>query len=208
MPRRTRWPLGLCAPLLGFMFTAAHAGTPPCGRLCDVAWQLDEAASTDTEDALDDAIDEYKEEKPRRRRAPSGDYAAIAKAELDDSLGPLRQRPMREELREELKRLLVIPTTLRIKQDGSEISLDEGRGNPRHLDLADSYSRVDSLGTAEVKARLAGGAFVITENYRKGRSNKEAYAVEAKGDRLVVTRTLSRPALHTIVIKSVYHPAF
>lgn len=208
MMQRLRWQLALCGTILGMALASAHAGAPSCGRLCDVDWRLDETASTDVEDALDDAIDEYREEKPKRRRSPGSDYEAIAKAELEESLGPMRQRPAREALREELQRLLVIPPSLRIKQDGKELRLEEGRGSPRRFDLDESYSRVDSVGTAEVSTRLTAGNFVITENYRRGRSNREAYAVDPKGDRLVVTRTLSRPAMPTLVVKSVYKPAF
>lgn len=208
MMQRMRWWLVLCGLGLGLSMTATHAGTPACGRLCEGSWKLDPAASSDPEEVLDDAMDEYKEEKVKRRRAPSGDFAAMAKAELDESLGPLRQRPQREQLRDELKRRLEIPATLRITLDGSTLLLDEGRGNPRRLDLKEAYSRVDSLGTAEVKTRWSGGGFQISENYRKGRSNKEAYTLDRKGELLVVTRTLSRPALPTLTVKSVYRPAF
>lgn len=191
--------------LLGSSFAA----TPACGRLCATAWKLDVAASTDVADAIEDALDDYKEEKIKRRRTPSGsDYAAIAKAEMDESLGPLRQRPIREELREEVTRRLVIPETLKISQDEDELRIDEGRSTPRRFDLRESYSRVDSLGTAEIKARWTGGSFVVTEDYRKGRSNREAYAVDAKSGLLTVTRTLSRPALPKIVVQSLYRPVF
>lgn len=208
MTRRARWWLALCGLGLLLPLSAAQAGTPVCGRLCATNWALDPAASTDADEALDDAMDDYKDEKLKRRRAPSGDYAAIAKAELDDSLGPMRQRPVREELRQELQRRLDIPKTLHVTQDGNNLLLDEGRGTPRRFDLDESYSRVDSVGTAEVKSRWSSGSFTVTEDYRKGRSNREAYAVDGKGDRLVVTRTLSRPGLPKIVVKSVYRPAF
>ena len=192
---------------LGLPLVAAQAATPACTRLCAVAWQLDPLTSSDADEALEDALDEYKEEKIRIRSTRSGDYSSMANAEMDESLGPLRRRPPRDELREELKRRLAIPTSLHISQDGKELRVNEGRGSPRRFDLDESYSRVDSLGTAEVKAKLAGNTFTITEKYGKGRSNREDYVVEAKTDRLVVTRTLSRPALPELIVRSVYKPA-
>ena len=203
-PRRL---LPLLALMLGAFPLAAHSATPLCGRLCATAWQLDAEASTDADEALEDALDEYKEEKLRLRSPRNGDLASMEKAEMEESLGPLRRRPAREALREELKHRLAIPTSLRISQDGKELRVDEGRSNPRRFDLDEAYSRVDSLGTAEVKSRLSGNTFTVTEKYGKGRSNREDYVVEAKTDRLVVTRSLSRPALPALIVRSVYKPA-
>jgi hypothetical protein len=204
--------LPLRRPLLTLLLGASlaldvGAAPPVCGRLC-AAWQLDPAASSDPKAAIDTAVTAYKEEKPKRRRAPGSDFASLARAELEESLGPMRERPMREELREELTHLLVIPGSLRISLEGDEVRIDEGRGGPRRFDLGESYSRVDDLGTAEVSAQFQGNGFRIREKYRKGRgSNRETYQIEARTDRLVVTRTIERPKMPDIVVRSVYRPA-
>jgi hypothetical protein len=198
----------LLALLLGATIALeAGAATPVCGRLC-AAWQLDAAASSDPQAAIDTAVAAYKEEKPKRHRAPASDFAALARAELEDSLGPMHERPMRDELRKELTQLLVIPGSLRIILVGDEVRIDEGRGGPRRFDLGESYSRVDDLGTAEVSAQLQGTGFRIREKYTKGRgSNRETYQIEARTDRLVVTRTIERPKMPNLVVRSVYQPA-
>lgn len=207
MKHRTVSLLALLSLGLGVPSIATHAATPVCGRLCTGSWHLDAEASTDADEALEDALDDYKEEKIRIRVPRDGDLASLEKAELEESLGPLRRRPRREELQGELKRRLDIPALLRVSQDGRELRIDEGRGGPRRFDLEESYSRVDSLGTAEVKAKLSGNSFTITEKYGKGRSNSETYTVEAKTGLLVVTRSFTRPALPLLLIRSVYKPA-
>ena len=197
----------LLALLLGATLAVDASAAPACGRLC-AAWQLDTAASADPQAAIDTAVAAYKEEQPKRRRYSGSDIAALTKAELEDSLGPMRERPLREELRKDLNRLLVIPATLRISQSGDEVKLDEGRGGPRSFDLDESYSRVDEVGTAEISAQLRPDGFSIREKYKKGRgSNREAYQLEPRTDRLVVTRTISRPKMPDIVLRSIYRPA-
>jgi hypothetical protein len=120
----------------------------------------------------------------------------------------MHERPLREELRTQLTRLLVIPASLRLSLEGDEMRIDEGRGSPRRFDLGESYSRVDDLGTAEVSAQLQSDGFRIREKYRKGRgSNREAYQIETRTDRLVVTRTIERPKMPDIVLRTVYRPA-
>jgi hypothetical protein len=200
--------LPLPALLLSAAFALNAGAAPPvCGRLC-AAWQLDPAASSDPQAAIDTAVTAYKEEKPKRRRAPGSDFAALARAELEDSLGPMHERPMRDELRSDLTHLLVIPGSLRISLAGEEVRIDEGRGGPRRFDLGESYSRVDDVGTAEVSAQFQSGSFSVREKYKKGRgSNREVYQVEARTDRLVVTRTIERPKMPDIVLRSVYRPA-
>ena len=192
--------------LLGIVLATNADAAPTCGRLC-AAWQLDAEASTDAKAAIDTAVAGYKEEKPKRRRGSPSDFASLAKAELDDSLGPMRERPMREELHKELTHLLVIPESLRISLEGDDVLVDQGHGGPRRFDLDDSWSRVDELGTAEISAKLGSGGFVVREKYKRGRSNREAYVVDTHNDRLVVTRTIVRPKMPDIVLRSVYRPA-
>lgn len=201
------WRLPLAALALGLVLAAPAGAVPSCGALC-AGWQLDPSASADPKAAIDTALAGYKEEKPRRRRPPPSDFAGLAKAELDDSLGPMHERPMRDELRQQLTRQLTVPETLHISQAGDEILIDEGGKSPRRFDLEESYSRVDSVGTAEVSARLSGNSFTVRENYKRGRDNRETYEFDAHTDRLVVTRTIARPSMPKLVLKSVYRPLY
>ncbi|MEY4761909.1 MAG: hypothetical protein RLZZ200_1765 [Pseudomonadota bacterium] len=200
------WLAAAAMGLVAFV-PVARSASPVCARLCANAWTLDAEASTDAEEALEDALDEYKEEELRLRGPRGSDMASIEKAEMEESLGPLQRRPRREELHAELKQRLVIPASLRISQDGQEFRIDEGRGGPRRFDLEEPYSRVDSFGTARISARLSGNSFTVAEKYRRGRSNTEAYAVDAKSGMLVVTRTLTRQSMPHLVVRSVYRPA-
>ena len=202
-----RWFLSLFTGLIAALPLTPSLGATatPCGKLC-ARWQLDAAASTDPTDAINAAMAAYKEEKIRRRRTSSSDLAALANAELDDSLGPLRQRPEREELREQLARQLVIPQELRFTVDGEDIVLDEGRSSPRRFHPGEPYARVDSVGTARISIQWQQGAFVIHEDYKRSRSNRESYAVETRGERLIVTRSIERPALPSLVVRSIYRP--
>ena len=131
----------------------------------------------------------------------------MANAELDESLGPLRTRPQRDELRQQLTRQLVIPGTLRIAVDGEEIVLDEGRSSPRRFYPGEPYARVDAMGTAKITAAWARANFQVIEKYDSHRSNRETYAVDQRSGNLVVTRVVERPGMKDIVLRSVYLPA-
>ena len=194
----------ICLVLLSVVVPTGHASTPVCGRLC-ARWELDAAASDNPITAIDKALLSYKEEKPRRRHMPS-DITGMANAELDESLGPFRQRPQKDELREQLSQVLVIPPAVAIRVDGDEIIVEAGRST-RRFEPGEPYSRVDKIGTAEITAKWQHEGFQVRESYKKGRDNREAYTFDAKSERLIVTRTIDRPSLPTITVKSIYHAA-
>jgi hypothetical protein len=149
----------------------------------------------------------YKEEKLRRRRSTPSDLAGMAKAELEESLGPMRARPVREDLKTELTHLLVIPPQLTLRQDGEDMLIDIGHGGPRRFTPDEPYSRVDDHGTAQITVKWQGGAFVVRENYKRKGSNRETYALDPKTRNLLVTRTIERPSMPDLVLRSVYRPA-
>ena len=204
---RTSWFQGLSTVLLVILPWAPSLGatSTPCGKLC-AHWQLDAPASTDPTDAINAAMAAYKEEKIRRRRTSTSDLATLANAELDESLGPLRRRPEREELHEQLARQLVIPKELRFAVEGEDVVLDEGRSSPRRFHPGEPYARVDSVGTARISIQWQQGTFVVYEDYKRNRSNRETYAIEPRGERLIVTRSIERPALPNLVVRSIYRP--
>lgn len=195
--------LALVGPVL--LAQTAQAQSLHCDKLC-ANWALDAAASTDVSAAIDAAVESYKEEKIRRIRS-GNDIASLERAELEEGLGPMRSRPQREELRTQLQHQLKVPTQLRLSVNDDVVLVDEGGTSPRRFEPGQPYSRVDSIGTAKITIRLQGSVFEVVENYGKGRSNRESYAVADKGVRLTVTRTLSRPGMKDIKIQSVYAPA-
>jgi len=183
----------------------ARAQSLRCDKLC-ASWVLDPAASTDVAAAIDTAVESYKEEKVRRIRS-GNDIESMARAELEEGLGPMRSRPQREELRTQLQGQLRVPDQVRLSVDDDVVLVDEGGKTPRRFEPGQPYSRVDSIGTAKITIRLQGSVFEVTENYGKGRSNRESYALAPKAGHLVVTRTLSRPGMKDVKIVSVYTPA-
>ena len=185
----------------------ARAQTDPCARLCG-AWSLDPAASTDVTTAIATTVDAYKEDKPRHARGlNSNDIAVLARAEVEESLGPLHSRPSRDELRDQLQRQVRVPATVSLRLDDDVLVVDEGGSSPRRFEPGRPYSRVDSVGTARITIRFKGPVFEVIEDYGKGRSNRETYAADTKGTRLVVTRAISRPGMKDLKVQSIYVPA-
>ena len=189
-----RWPVCLLALawLAGGLGTAL-AAQAPCGKLCG-SWALVEAESSDVAAVIADAVAGYKEEKIRTVRHRSAD------------LGPLRMRPQRDDLHKQLTQQLVIPEHLRVSLAETIVVVDEQRGSPRRFEAGEPYSRVDSIGTAKITIRRQPDELLVSEDYGRSRSNRELYKVAPKGNRLVVTRTIERPGLKTLIVRSVYAP--
>lgn len=201
--------------LLALLLTCAGWAAPDpawsqsdaCAKLCGT-WSLDQAASADVATAISAAVESYKEDKPRHARGlNSNDLAVLARAEVEESLGPLHSRPPREELREQLQRQVQVPASVSLRMDDDVVVVDEGGRSPRRFEPGRPYSRVDSVGTAKITIRLKGPVFEVIEDYGKGRSNRETYTVDPKGSRLVVTRAISRPGMKDLRVQSIYLPA-
>ena len=204
-----RWPVCLLA-LAWLTWLAVCPGTAlaaqaPCAKLCG-SWSLVEAESSDVAAVIADAVASYKEEKIRTVRHRSADLAVMAQAELEESLGPLRMRPQRDDLHKQLTQQLVIPEHLNVRLADAVVVLDEQRGSPRRFEAGEPYSRVDSIGTAKITIRRQPDELLVSEDYGRSRSNRELYKVAPKGNRLVVTRTIERPGLKTLSVRSVYAP--
>ena len=201
-----RWPVCLLAlAWLAGGSGAAMAAVVPCGKLCGV-WTLVETESTDVAAVIADAVAGYKEEKIRTVRHRSADLAVMAQAELEESLGPLRMRPQRDDLHKQQTQQLVIPEHLRVSLAEAIVVVDEQRSSPRRFEAGEPYSRVDSIGTAKITIRRQPDELLVSEDYGRSRSNRELYKVAPKGNRLVVTRTVERPGLKTLIVRSVYAP--
>ena len=159
-----RWPVCLLALawLAGGLGTAL-AAQAPCGKLCG-SWALVEAESSDVAAVIADAVAGYKEEKIRTVRHRSADLAVMAQAELEESLGPLRMRPQRDDLHKQLTQQLVIPEHLRVSLAETIVVVDEQRGSPRRFEAGEPYSRVDSIGTAKITIRRQPDDLLVSED--------------------------------------------
>lgn len=200
--------LPFAALLLAFAPVLAPASPAmTCEALCGTAWQLDPAASDDPAAAIQTAVLAYKEEKPRRPRGFTSDLDSLARAEDEASLGPMFLRPRRDELRLELVRRLTIPEQVRISVVGEDVLVDEARGSPRRFTPGEPHARVDSQGTATIRAVWNRKTLVIREDYGRSVSNRETYALDSHGLQLIVTRVLERPKMPNITLHSVYRRA-
>ena len=202
-PFRRLWLCLLAVSWLAMGTGSALAAAAPCSKLCG-SWTLLAGESSDVAAVIADAVAGYREEKIRTMHHRTADLAVLAQAELDESLGPLRMRPQRDDLHKQLTQQLVIPEHLNLSLADAIVVLDEQRGSPRRFEAGEPYSRVDSIGTAKITIRRQSDELLVKEDYGRSRSNRELYKVAPKGDRLVVTRTIDRPGLKTLVVHSVY----
>lgn len=191
--------------LLLFTALPAMAAQPPsgCGRLCG-QWVLDPSHSDAAEAALDTALATYKEPKARRERGMRGDGpVGDVVADMERSIGPIFDRPQRDDLRIELLPLVTPPASLQFDRRNAEILIRApGRGE-RRITVGSPHSRVDAAGTAKISASWKAGALLIRERYDRKREYLETYTLQRDGT-LLVTRVLERPGLKTLRLRALY----
>jgi hypothetical protein len=204
---KSRWAMRIT--MLGLLSlsagTALAAATSDCGTLCGRR-QLDAAASDPVEARLDAALDEYREARQRRPDENPHSLNAAAEAELRDSLGPISDRPDRDQLRNQLLAVLTPPETLQITLAGQEILIGADDRTPRRYSPGEPHARVDAFGTATIKTAFTPGKLTISERYDRKREYLETYAVLRTDGTLVVTRSITRPGLKPLLLRSVYRP--
>jgi hypothetical protein len=195
-----------CLGLVVEWATASAATPSACGILCG-GWQLDAAVSDALQPQLEAAFQHYKEPQPKRlKRTNSSDVATMAQEELDATLGPSVRRPPREELRAELVRILTSPTNLTMAAKGDNILIASGSTSARQLTPGEPHARVDSEGTARIRCEWLQNRLVVTETYDRRRQSRETYELQPRGI-MVITRSVERPGLPTIKLRSVYRRA-
>jgi hypothetical protein len=197
--------LKLALPLLITLVWAgaAHSAKapPPACKPCG-AWELDPANSEPVDPAIDAALARYKPPRPRRLRASPGDIVGETEAEFEASLDRMPGMMDRSQLRDELKRLLQTPESLDLRQEGGDVVI-EAKGSPkRRITPGEPHARVDARGTAEISSRWRSGALNVNETYTRKSANREVYLLEA--GQLRVTRTVTRPGLPDVVVRSTY----
>jgi hypothetical protein len=189
------------------LFACATSAVPAadCGALCG-RWRLDPAASDPVEARLDAAFAAYREARQRPNNDTPHSLGAAAEAELRDSLGPITDRPDRDQLRTQLLSVLAPPQTLQITLAGQEVLIGADDRPARRYSPGEPHARIDAFGTATIKSSLSQGKLTISERYDRKREYLEAYAVLHADSTLVVTRTITRPGLKPLVLRSVYRP--
>ncbi|MET0280388.1 MAG: hypothetical protein ABW278_04590 [Steroidobacteraceae bacterium] len=182
------------------VMAAAPAG---CARLCG-QWVLDTAHSDAPEAVLDAALTTYKEPRARRERGPQGDGpVGDVIADMERSIGPIFDRPHRDDLRAELLAVVTAPATLEFDQRGTEILIRAAARGERRLSVGNPHARVDAIGTARINSSWKSGALVVTERYDRKREYAETYTLQRDGS-LLVTREVERPGLKTLRLRAIY----
>lgn len=198
----------LLAALVVLALPAWASAPTGCARLCG-QWLLDAAQSAAVEPAVDAALKSY--EDPRPRRGPrihsdgtvSGDTRDQLEADMERSIGPIHNRPFRDELRDELLAVLATPSRLNLDARGGEI-LIAGENQPaRRLSPGTPKARVNAQGLAKINATLKADRLTITEQYDRKRRYTETYLLQ-DGGTLLVTREVQRPGMKALRIQSVY----
>ncbi len=194
----------LLTALLLVSLPAWSASTPSgCARLCG-KWVLDPGTSDSVTAVLDSALANYKEPKPRRgRMPPANDPLRTVQIEAEESIGPIVDRPYKDELRAELLALLKPQASLSIGEKDDEVILQGTGPLQRRVTAGRAHSRVDSLGTATIHVSWKADALVISESYDRKRSQVETYALRKDG-MLLVTQQVQRPGTRPVKVRTFY----
>lgn len=190
---------------------AGAAPPPGCGKLCG-NWQLDSLATTAVAPAVDAALKSYKD--PRARRQPRSQRSREGLPEdtidqidnaMERSLGPILDRPVRDDLRSELLSLLEPPARLMLDARGTDLVIQEDSQLARRLTPGTPRARVTIDGTSTILASWKKtDRLTISERYDRKRRYYEIYALQAADGTLLVTREVQRPGLKPLRIQAVY----
>lgn len=148
---------------------------PGCAWLCG-NWVLDAQRSDTTGAVVDSGLEKYKEPSGSRRSPPPGAF---------------NEPGSKAEFREQLLVELAPPPAIVLAERGDEI-LIKVEGNPdRRIYPGEPHSRVDSRGTAKLRADWKKDALVISESYSSKHEQTETYALQPDGT-LLLTRVFER----------------
>jgi hypothetical protein len=200
----------LLAVLLILALPAGAAQPSGCGVLCG-SWRLDAAASTAVAPVVDTALRSYS--APRARRVPRSqrslegmpeNTADQLDAEMEHSLGPILNRPVRADLRLELMSLLEPPAQLNLESRGPDLVIQGDSQMTRKLSPGTPRTRVNTYGTATILASWKSNRLTISERYDRKNRYYETYALQAADGSLLVTRSVQRPGLKPLKLQAVY----
>lgn len=173
--------MGRVLALMLVMALPVSAGEAPpgCAWLCG-DWALDASRSDPVEALIDDAMKDYEEPRPGDRR-PTG-----------------------EQMRAELRTLLLPPATIALAEQGEAIVIRAAGQTGRTLSVSHTQERTDDAGTAEIRTSWrSDDSLQVSESYDRRRNHTENYALQRDG-MLVVTREVERPGVKRIRARSFY----
>jgi hypothetical protein len=157
---------------------SAGEAPPGCAWLCG-DWALDSARSDPVEAFIDDAMKGYDE--PR-----SGD-----------------RRPTGEQMRADLRALLLPPAMITLAEQGEAIIIRAGQDS-RTLSVSHPLERTDDAGTAEIRTSWrSDDSLQVSVSYDRRRNHTENYALQRDGT-LVITREVERPGVKRLRARFVY----
>jgi hypothetical protein len=205
------WMRQLLAALLIVALPAGAAPPVGCGTLCG-SWQLDTTATAAVAPAVDAALKSYNnprvKRQPRSQRSLEGlpeDTVDQIDAAMERSLGPILDRPFRDDLRSELLALLEPPALLNLNARGTDLLIQGDNQLARRLTPGTPKARVNALGTATILSTWKKpDQLNITERYDRKRRYYENYALQAADGTLLVTREVQRPGLKPLRLQAVY----
>jgi hypothetical protein len=155
----------------------ARESPPGCAWLCG-DWVFDAPRSDASEAVVDTALEKYKE--------PSGSRRSPQPGAIFD--GPQSKADFRARLMAEI----TPPAALVLGERGSEVLIKVAGVPDRRIFPGEPHSRVDSHGTAKIRADWKKDALVIDEHYSSKHGQTETYALQPDGT-LLVTRVFERP---------------
>jgi hypothetical protein len=203
----------LLAVLMFVAFPAVAAQPAGCGSLCG-NWRLDTTISAAVAPAVDAALRSYSDPRIRRptrsQRSREGNLETTVEqidAAMENSLGPMIDRPIRADLRAELMSLLTPPAQLSLESRGAEISIKGDGQLTRKISPGTEKTRVNAEGSATILATWKSSRLTITERYDRKRRYNETYVLQAADGTLVVTREVQRPGMKSLRIQAVYRRA-
>lgn len=203
----------LLAVLLIATIPAGAAQQSGCGLLCG-KWELDPSASSAVEATVETALSTYSDPRvrktPRSLRSRAGlpeDTVDQISKEMEHSLGPIKDRPERADMRSELMSLLTPPALLNLDARGAEILIQGDSQIARRLSPGSPRTRVSTIGTSTILAKWRSGRLTISERHDRRRQYNETYTLRPADGALLVTREVQRPGLKTLRLQAVYRRA-
>jgi hypothetical protein len=194
----------LLAVLLTFNLPAAGGAPLDCRPLCG-NWQLDPAASDPLEPALDAAFAKFKQPVPKQaKRGEPGNMESMTRAADEAGLGPIYDRPQREDLREVLMRTLSPPQVLELAANGADLLVAVDGRKPLRLTPGAPHSRVDAEGTAQISVDWRKDQLTVTERYDRKRQYTRHLALRPSDGVMVLTQQITRSGVPALTLRSIY----
>jgi hypothetical protein len=201
----------LLAALLVVALPSWAAQPVGCGTLCG-NWRLDTTATAAVGPAVDAALKSYNDPRAKRpqrsQRSREGfpeDTVDQIETAMERSLGPILDRPVRDDLRSELLSLLEPPALLNLDARGADLLIQGDSQLARRLTPGTPKARVTAAGTATILSTWKkSDRLTITERYDRKRRYFETYALQAADGTLLVTREVQRPGLKALRLQAVY----